>query len=252
MGAYEDRGMPHRARHLMAHGAVLVTAAWLLKTCDSMTSASCLIIGGAVMYLSTRGWVAGRRGNIHLLIAGAVALAIFAAFIDSSGALLHLLGRNATLTGRTDIWKAVLSFHTNPLLGTGYESFWLGSRIQRVWEIIGYKGVAEAHNGYLEIYINLGWAGLAMLGVMLTGGYRNAVAALRRDGKTGRLNVALLTAGLMFSLTEAGFKMVSPLWIAFLLGIVAVPTALRQVASEPAPELEWADGSGAAPMRILR
>jgi O-antigen ligase len=252
LGAYEDRAMRRRARHLMAHGAILVTAAWLLKTCDSMTSVSCLAIGGMVMFLSSRRWVARRPGNIHIMVAGAVTVAVFAAFIDSSGALLRLLGRNATLTGRTDIWRAVLSLHTNPLVGTGYESFWLGNRIQRVWEIIGYKGVAEAHNGYLEIYINLGWAGLAMLGVLMAGGYRNAVAALRHDARIGRLNIAFFTTGLTFSLTEAGFKMVSPLWIVLLLGIVAVPGLLHQAASEAAVELPWPASSQAAPMRILR
>jgi transposase len=35
---------------------------------------------------------------------------------------------------------------------SGYESFWLGPRLLWVWEQAG--GVNEAHNGYLEVYLN--------------------------------------------------------------------------------------------------
>src|SRR2546428_3149771 len=43
------------------------------------------------------------------------------------------MGRGPTLTGRTQIWHLVLSMTTNPLLGTGFESFWLGPRLQKIW-----------------------------------------------------------------------------------------------------------------------
>ncbi len=45
---------------------------------------------------------------------------------------------------------------TNPLLGTGYESFWLGPRLQWFWQHAGLGHINEAHNGYLEVYLNLG------------------------------------------------------------------------------------------------
>ena len=252
LNAYEDRNMRHRTRHLIAHGAVLVMAAWLLKTCDSVTSVSCLAIAGGVMYLTTRRWVARRPRNMHLVVGGAVVLAIFALFMDTSGLLLRLLGRNATLTGRTEIWAAVLSFNTNPLVGTGYESYWLGDRIQRVSEIIGYTGVAEAHNGYLELYLNLGWVGLAMLGMLLLSGYRNALVALHSNPVAGRLRIAFFTAGVIFSLSEAGFQMMSPIWIAFLLQIVAVPPLLEPLTDERTFTLPWIQGKAPPRSRILQ
>ena len=252
LGAYENRQMRHRVRHMIAHGVVLVTAAWLLKICDSMTSLSCLVIAGGVMYMTGSSWVAKRPGNMHLLVGSAVALAFFAVFIDSSGVLLGLLGRNTTLTGRTEIWKAVLSFNTNPLVGTGYESFWLGDRIDRLAEIIGYKGVAEAHNGYLEVYLNLGWFGLSALGFVLLSGYRNTLAALHGDSLVGRLRIAFFTASLVFGLSEAGFQMMGPLWIAFLIQIIAVPPMLNHFSGEQASQLPRGQGKTPPSFRILQ
>ena len=252
LNAYEDRSMRYRKRHMIAHGAVLAIAAWLLKTCDSITSVSCLAIAGGVMYVTTRRWIARRPRNIHILVGSAVILAVFALFMDSSGLLLRLLGRNATLTGRTEIWEAVLSFNINPLVGTGYESYWLGDRIQKVAEIIGYTGVAEAHNGYLELYLNLGWLGIAMLGMLLLSGYRNALAALHSDPVAGRLRIAFFTAGVIFSLSEAGFQMMSPIWIAFLLQIVAVPAMLAPLRSEQTSSLPWTQGKAPPRFRVLQ
>ena len=74
------------------------------------------------------------------------------------------MGRDSTLTGRTEIWTHVLWVAGNPLLGTGFESFWLGDRLANVWSIM--PGIQEAHNGYLEVYLNLGWIGVTLLAVI--------------------------------------------------------------------------------------
>ena len=38
----------------------------------------------------------------------------------------------------------------------------MGSTLQRVWDL-SVHGIQEAHNGYLEVYINLGWIGELLL-----------------------------------------------------------------------------------------
>jgi exopolysaccharide production protein ExoQ len=195
-------------------------------TADSMTSLSCFVMAGAVMVLTAQRWVAKRTIVVHLLVGGALALSLIALFLDSSGTLVRSLGREATLTGRTDIWRAVLSLHTNPIFGTGFESFWLGSRLQRVGDLTE-QGIQEAHNGYLELYLNLGWMGLILLAGLIATGYRHALAIFRRDPHAGRLRLAFFAAAVIYSLTEAGFRMMSPIWIALLLAITAVPASLR-------------------------
>jgi exopolysaccharide production protein ExoQ len=82
------------------------------------------------------------------------------------------VGRNPNLTDRTLIWKVLLNRHTNPLIGTGYGSFWLDPRLDRLWEQKEAAGLNEAHNGYLGVYLNLGIIGLSLLTAFLISSYR--------------------------------------------------------------------------------
>jgi hypothetical protein len=73
-----------------------------------------------------------------------------------------LLGRNATLTDRTEVWELALRLQPNPILGAGFESFWLGQRLEDLWSKFWGKP-NQAHNGYIETYLNLGLIGLVIL-----------------------------------------------------------------------------------------
>jgi O-antigen ligase len=145
----------------------------------------------------------------------------------------------------------VLSLHTNPLIGTGFESFWLGNRLQAVWNM-SVKGIQEAHNGFIELYLNLGWVGLLLLGWLIVTGYRNAILALRRDPSDGSLRLAFLTASLIFSLTEAGFRMLSPIWFAFLLAVVGNSAGLQSAAVIEMPQLSSRYSATRRRIRILQ
>jgi O-antigen ligase len=236
-GAFENRKTPHRLHRIVAHVAIAAIAIWLCLLCDSKTSLTCLILAGVLMLITTQRWAAKHTSVVHALIAGFVVLSLFALFFDPGGSLVHSLGRDSTLTGRTRIWHAVLSLHTNPLIGTGFESFWMGSRLEQVWTMILEPGIQEAHNGYLEIYLNLGLVGVALLAVVIVTGYRNAIAIFCRDPHAGRVRLAFLTAGLIYSVTEAGFRMGSPTWIAFLLAVTVVPLNSKQKKLQRSPEL---------------
>jgi O-antigen ligase len=242
LGVYKCRTTPHRVRHLAAHGILLATAIWILITCDSMTSLSCLLMAGAVMVMATRPYFVKHPNAVHALVGGCMALSLFALFLDSSGVLVHAVGRETNLTGRTDIWKAVLSMHTNPLVGSGFESFWMGNRLERIHILTNIRGLQEAHNGYLEVYLQLGWAGLTLLAGVIVTGYRNAFAVFRRDPHAGRLRLAFFTAGVIYSLTEAGFRMMSPIWLAFLLAVTFVPPSLQFKKHQPEAELKVTKG----------
>jgi len=217
LNAWHDRGDRHRIHRLVLNGVMYILAFVLILVCDSMTSFSCLAIASTVMLWIRR---KGRTPSLHGVVAGMIALAAFASFLDSSGTLLGLLGRNATLTGRTEIWRAVLAQHTNPFIGCGFESFWMSPRIESVWQMIGYTGIAEAHDGYLEIYINIGLVGIGLLAIMLGSGYRNAVMSYIANPPLGQLKIALFTAGLIYNLSEAGFRAMSPTWMVLVFATV--------------------------------
>ncbi len=78
--------------------------------------------------------------------------------------VLQVLGRDATLTGRTLLWAELAKWvDKSPLLGYGFGGFWTGdigiSSI--VIKKIGWAA-PHAHNGFLNLTLELGYVGLAL------------------------------------------------------------------------------------------
>jgi exopolysaccharide production protein ExoQ len=228
---YNDRENPNRKRRLIALGTVLGMVFWLLYTCNSMTSICALSMATTIMLLSTRPFFRRKPAFVHVIVLTLLSVTVYALFFESSGSLVSGLGRNPTLTGRTDIWHAALSVRNSALVGAGYESFWLGSRLQEMWDAIPGLRVNEAHNGYVEIVLSLGYFGAFLLGLLILTGYRNVIAEYRRDPELASLRMAFLFAAVTNALTEAAFRMMGPPWIAFLLAIIAVPVCLAPEAT---------------------
>jgi exopolysaccharide production protein ExoQ len=221
--AYNDREDRNRKRRLLALGAVLAMVIWLLWTCDSMTSICALSMASIIMLFSTRPAFRRRPAMVHFLVVALLSCTVYALFFQPSGSLIANLGRNPTLTGRTDIWHAALAVRNNRLVGAGYESFWLGARLQEMWEAIPGLRVNEAHSGYIEIVLTLGYIGAILLGILIAAGYRNVIVAYGRNPDIASLRMAFLFAAVTNALTEAAFRMMGPPWIAFLLATIAVP-----------------------------
>jgi len=208
-------------RPLIAHCVLLTMAVWLLWTSSAMTAMSCFAMAAVLIIASTRRAFVRRPGLMHVLVLSIVSVACVALFLEFGSGLVQQLGRDPTLTGRTDIWKLVLSMERNPLLGTGFESFWLGSRLDKIWNIYWWHP-NEAHNGYIEVYLNLGCMGLVLLAVLFVSGYRNAMSALRRDPNTGNIRLAYFVVTVVYNFTESAVRIMHPVWIVFLLATAKV------------------------------
>jgi exopolysaccharide production protein ExoQ len=228
-----------RTRHLVAHLVILGMVLWLLLNANSMTSLSVFALGSGLIVATGVPALARRRWTVHVLVVAALAIAFFALFLNIGAGLVQTLGRDPTLTGRTELWAQVLRMNRDPILGTGFESFWLGSRLERLWSIYWWHP-NQAHNGYIEVFLNLGGVGIALLGIVIATGYRNIVRGFRWDPDTGRLRLVYFVAGVAYNFTEANFKILSPVWITFLLATIAVPkiplvgrTLVRNPAAEP-------------------
>jgi O-antigen ligase len=222
-----------RTQLLVAHGAVVATTLWLLQKCNSMTSLSCFLLGTGLMLAMSFRFVSRRRAVVHLLVFAAVATAFAVLFLDLGSALLSTMGRDPTLTGRTDLWRHVLDMNRRPLIGTGFASFWLGPRLESLWRIYWWQPT-ESHNGYLEIFLNLGWVGVVLFAVVLGTTYHKAIRLFRVDHETGSLVLAYFVAGIAYNFTEAAFKTMNLVWIAFMLAVVASCRTFKQVSPEPA------------------
>jgi exopolysaccharide production protein ExoQ len=203
---------------------LLVMVAWLIPLANSKTSLFGLVIGTAVVLALQFPRVKRHFGAF--LIAALMVAAIANALFSFQGEVLQAAGRDATLTGRTEIWKAVLSVPINPVLGTGYASFWLGERLQHFWALYPRTPLLQAHDGYIELYLNLGLVGVALLVGVLWTALRNARRRLlEADYTTGSLDegiyqtfgLAYIVAYLVYNITEATFMGLNFLFIIFLL-----------------------------------
>lgn len=220
--SYNDRNDACRGRRLLGFGTVLAMIVWLLYMCNSLTSICALAMAGGLMLLSGRPCFRSNASLVHLVTATMLMVTTYALFFQSSASLVQGLGRNPTLTGRTKIWAAVLSVPDSRLVGTGYETFWVGPRLEEVWTLLGME-INESHDGYTEMLLNLGWLGLGLLGVLIASGYRKITQGFRLNPEYSGLTLAFFLNALITGFTEAAFRMRDPVWFCFLLAATAVP-----------------------------
>jgi len=228
---------PDRRRHLLAQGTLLALGVSLLITANSMTSNVCFVVGAGLM-LATRMPVIRRHpARVHVLVVLLIVAAGSVILLGGRAGVAHALGRNANLA-RMDIWEAIIPMAPNAVVGAGFESFWLGSRIERLERAFPNLHLNEAHDGYIEVYLELGWVGLILLGLIFISGYRRSVKAFQRNPALGGLLIAYILCTMIYSVTEAGFRMLDPIWIFFLLSVIEASTIAAGVAVEASSPLE--------------
>jgi exopolysaccharide production protein ExoQ len=215
-----DETPPRRGRILLAQGTLLALGISLLITTNSATSNVCFIIGAGMILATSLRFMRQHASAVHVLVVFLLVTATLVMLFGGASAA-HALGRNSNLTGRTDIWAAVIPLAPNPVVGAGFESFWLSPLVhQKLWAAIPGLPLNEAHDGYIEVYLELGWVGLCLIGLIFVSGYRRSVMAFRRAPALGGLMIAYILAAMVYSITEAGFRMLHPMWIFFLLGVI--------------------------------
>ena len=218
-----------KAGTLIAHVAILVMTGWLFWMADSATSLACFLLGGGLIALTRYPALVRRPAAVHLLIGVLLSLTVYGLLLNPGAGLVEAVGRDSTLTGRTAIWNQVLGMTVNPLFGAGYESFWLGERLEKIWQT-NPEHPNQAHNGYLEVFLDLGLLGVTLLGVVMAWGYRSVVRALRWDPEAAGLKLAFFVVAAIYNLTEHAFRELHPVWIAFLLAVTVVSGAPQRKA----------------------
>ena len=248
-----DEKAPDRRRHLIAQGALLVLGIYVLKLADSDTSTVSFVLGAGVLFATSLRFFRRNATALHVLVLALVLSVGSLVMLGGIGSIAHALGRNSHLTGRTDVWAAVIPLASNPLVGAGFESFWLNPRVNStLWQIFPGLPLNEAHNGYIEVYLELGWVGVCLIGLVLLDGYRRAARAFRREPIIGGLLLAYVLSGMVYSITEAGFRMADPIWIFLLLAVVEASSIAAGVEepqrlARPAIRVSEPSAAGALP-----
>ena len=127
------------------------------------------------------------------------------------------LGRNITLTGRTEIWRVALEKNTDYLLGHGLNAFWFTSQGESVWKEIGMNPLSTVHSGYIETYLDGGMIAVILLGCLLWATGINALNKLVNRDPIGQLALIFWVVLLMNNVTESVFFIPGALWFTMLL-----------------------------------
>jgi exopolysaccharide production protein ExoQ len=166
-----------------------------------------------------------------LLLLGGPALLLV---VNDLGSLTSLIGKDATLTGRVDLWHEVLPYgDRRPWLGYGYGAFWIEDSplTQEIWRNLNSYKPPHAHNGWIETYLELGIIGCAVVAVQMLQMLINAARATY-GGRDVDAPYMLLVIAMMliFNMVEADLIRAPALFWPFL---IIGPVALSKVLNRP-------------------
>jgi exopolysaccharide production protein ExoQ len=223
----------------LQYGVLLAVTLWLLLQYRSATAFACLSLG-ALMLGTMR--IAAIRAEVRRLTSYALAALGLLVLVGVTGlgddvvaGVSKALGRDPTLHGRGEIWRRVLHEDINPVTGVGFYSFWTPERNKRLSEGF-YYSLGEAHNGYIETYLNHGLAGVTLLLGMLVASAHAAKRAVLAGSAFGTLRLALLITILFYNISESAFDRLVPIWFALILAGIDCPPTPALSALEISPD----------------
>jgi hypothetical protein len=220
--SWHERKKVRVRRVLLVNVAFIGMTLYLLNLSDSKTSTICLGIG--CLMIASAHCNLGRRhtGWIKVLAPASFLLYLFLTLGFGMGAQLsQAVGKSGNMSDRTHIWEVLLKVPINPVLGTGYQSFWIGPRVKWIWSKLDGDDVLEAHNGYLQIYLDLGLVGLVLISTFLIATYRNICKRLKPLTNLASLSLGLWTLLLFYNVSEASLE-INLLFVTFLLAAIPV------------------------------
>ena len=237
-----------RRNELRLIAGFLLGILYLLRLAHSATSTICLLVAILiVVFVGIRPTIKNFIGTyilaaLVLLIAAELAFGISARLSES-------LGRGSNLTGRTELWAHCLQFQANPILGAGFDSFWIGERRERIAEFYNKWIPGGSHNSYLDTYLDLGLIGLSLLIGLLIATFWKIRLELFRNFEWGRYRLAFLVAIVLRGWTESTFKPGSAIWFVFyiiamdypLTHLTTVRPSVRVARSEESREFAYAE-----------
>ncbi|MEO1304872.1 MAG: O-antigen ligase [Pseudomonadota bacterium] len=197
---------------------LLIVCTLLVVLSTSITAILGLVIGlGAIgiCALMKRGLA---TGLVTLWIGGLAAGVGIFVLVLVPDIVFESLGRDMTLTGRTDIWITLIDYiQERPVLGYGYGAFWADGSDPGNWvrETLQWDA-PTAHNSWIEVTLALGFVGL---GLLLADFVITVARALLSSVNTwvGVFALAFLAQFFLFSLSEsASLQQNSIVWLIYV------------------------------------
>lgn len=200
---------------------ILILAFWLMGGPQHSLTYSATTTGAFVAGLSIFSVLSWMKK--HGTVAGPTAFMAFIAFIIIYGTITpmvgklslidvsSLLGREETLTGRTEVWaQLVPAAMSRPLFGFGFGGFWTTLN-RAVYDI------SDAHNGYLGMTLELGFFGILFFSFFILSAMRKARKEMSRDFDWACLWICYISMTVIHNITESSLNTFTTRLMAILL-----------------------------------
>jgi exopolysaccharide production protein ExoQ len=152
-----------------------------------------------------------------------IAMIVIVAVVANADALLWMIGKDPTMTGRTQIWSSLMvSILKRPFVGYGYMSFWQGLKGESANTILqlNWPGMAYAENGVLELWLELGAVAVLLYALVFLAAAKDAIYCLRRDPSSSTMWFASVLFYVAFANLWAG-NLLAPSTLECVLPFVA-------------------------------
>jgi exopolysaccharide production protein ExoQ len=222
---------------MMAWGTLSFCAAAMIDRKRAMFWAGFALWASALVLLSTSktaliAWMIGPAGLIGIILCrqgfGFATLMIFllVTLFSTIGLVLLIapvealqaLGRDATLTGRTDIWGVLVNQALEaPWTGFGYKAYWVAEDGPVFWvrQSTGWD-VPTAHNGWIELALAIGIPGVVGMAALYLRALARAFGGLFR-GPEAYWSIAFIAMIGIVSISESNLMQQNSLgWVLFV------------------------------------
>lgn len=215
----------------------LAMSLYLLKGSDSSVSMTSLSVFALGLFLFLMSFYIRNKPDMALSALTALCVSILgiltllivhtlSPFPENSilGKVIRGLGRDMTLSGRTDIWSDVLKIASrHPLSGVGYGGFWIGRVANIPWSEQMSWVLGEGHNGYLDVYLQTGLIGVVLVLAVVFFARLRIIQTIAVDFEYGRFRITFLIIILFVNLTESTFlRGEHLLWFLFLMSVITI------------------------------
>ncbi len=201
----------------------------VMSTSKAALLAALVAIAGFFIIRVFRRFPVLRIPVMYSVVVGLSVLGFLITFMPDM--MFDLIGKERTLTGRTDIWQAlVLAIKDKQLLGYGYGAFWHDTTGPSYWVRFSLEwGVPTAHNGWMETWLSAGAVAVIMFGIIYVITVLLALDRLYRGGVENYWVILSTVLFLMISLSESTILQQNDLsWVIF------VATSAKLFAFSPA------------------
>jgi len=207
---------------------VAVIAVVLLLLSSSKTALGLALVAPFLAGLSLVMSRTSRVSPAIILISMALGYVVFSNLTGfDTERIAYLLTGDSSFTGRTTIWNfADTEIARSPLLGWGYQGFWLvGPDAPSIVDAPGWvKLMPNAHNGYYDTMLELGYIGLAFLVIFLVTTLHAIGRVAERDNKRAWLLLSVALFIIIYNFLETlWLRAFDMSWVVFV--IVAVEAA---------------------------